>query len=96
MRTVNAIMLTIIALALFSYCDGARKKRSADAYVPVHSIESANILRSKRSESEVDTNLDSNGRCLEARKWMQDCNSCYCEAGSAAVCTLMLCGENMP
>lgn len=48
-------------------------------------------IRTKRSESEVDSNLDSNGRCVAARNWKDDCNECFCVANGVPACTLRGC-----
>lgn len=48
-------------------------------------------LRFKRSESRDDWNLDSNGRCLTARNWMNDCNQCFCVENGVPACTLKGC-----
>lgn len=48
-------------------------------------------LRFKRSDAEIDSNLDSNGRCLKAKNWMQDCNQCFCIENVVPACTLKGC-----
>lgn len=42
-------------------------------------------------DSEVDSNLDSNGLCKTAKTWMDDCNHCWCPENGAPACTIKGC-----